>query len=86
MPLQDRILVVVSFMPKDATIPPPDQARITAMEHPTDVPAAALPTTTTVPATTVPGATTTTVPGVTTSTAPATTTTAVAATTTTSHP
>jgi hypothetical protein len=88
VPLADQGMLVVSFMPKGTTIPPPPKANIDAMLHPTDVPVAALPTTTTVPGattTTVPGATTTTVPGTTTAPA-ATTTTTLPATTTTSHP
>jgi hypothetical protein len=83
-PLTDQSMIVVSFMPKGAKIPPPPQANIDAMVHPLDVPAVATTpdSTTTVPgapSTTVPGgATTTTAPGVTTTTvAPATTTTSV---------
>jgi hypothetical protein len=87
VPLADQKMIVVAFMPKGATIPPPPQANIDAMLHPSDVPStASTATTTTVPGattTTTPGATTTTAPGATTSTAPATTSTAPAATTTT---
>ncbi len=62
VPLADQSMVVVSFMPKGAKIPPPPQADIDAMLHPLDVPS----TSTTPSSTTVPGAPTTTVAGATT--------------------
>lgn len=81
LPLADQTMVVIAFMPKGATIPPPPATVIAALQHPIDAPSALPPTTTT---TTVPGATTTTVPGATTTTVPpATTTTVPPATTTT---
>ena len=81
-PLADQAMIVISFMPKGAAIPPPPAANIDAMLHPLDVPSTASTADTT---TTVAGATTTTVPGATTTTAPAaTTTTAPAGSTTTS--
>lgn len=80
--LGDQEMVVVAFMPKGATIPPPPQANIDAMLHPLDVPSAAPSSTTTT--TTAPGSTTTTtVAGSTSTTAASTTTTTVPATTTT---
>jgi hypothetical protein len=87
VPLADQAMVVVSFMPKGSTIPPPPQPRIDAMTTPLDVPSTSSGETTT----TTPGATTTTVPGATTlpaasTTAPAPTTTAPANTTTTAKP
>jgi hypothetical protein len=65
VPLADLSMVVIAFMPKGATIPPPPASVITALQHPIDEPQALPPSTTT---TTVPGATTTTVPGATTTT------------------
>jgi hypothetical protein len=80
VPLADQAMVVIAFMPKGATIPPPPQANINAMLHPLDVPSTSSSSTTT---TTVAGATTTTAPGATTTTKAATPTTTAAATTTT---
>lgn len=78
VPLIDKQLITIAFMPKGATIPPPPADNIKTMESPNDI-ASITPT-----STTVPGATTTTVPGAPTTPAPAATaTTAPAATTST---
>jgi hypothetical protein len=75
VPLIDKQLITIAFMPKGATIPPPPAEAIQTMQSPNDI-ASITPATTTVP-----GATTTTTPGATTTTAPGAATTVPGATT-----